>query len=588
LAGWAECVAGTDRQVGTRLELPMRNPRSVVVALAVALGAACLIAAAPAHAGPSPAAKCQAAKLKAAGKGCECRNAAAAKAVLSGLPADFTKCAAKLSDAFAKAEAKGGCPATGEGGTVDGRLVTLVGDLSTALQTGTATGAGVKCAAEKLKAAGKKCGCVHKLQATAATKGTTPDFTVCDTKLDAAYVKAEAKAGGACATIGDADEICDAVKAEFGEIEADIADRDTAFYSALGPYGVGLRTVTYVDSSRPTPPNGVYAGAPDRTLVTDIWYPTAPDPNLAQQQLNAPIAPTGGRFPLIVRAHGFSGLRNDSKYMMRQLASWGYIVVTPDFPLSNLNAPGGPTIDDIGNQAGDLSFLIDTMIAEDANAMSFLHDRVDATRIGAQGHSLGGATVLLATFHPTLRDPRIDATIALSPLACVFVDGFFDTATTPLMIQGGTVDMITEYTSNDLNPFAFVQAPKYLVTYDGGTHLGFSDRLLFGPSENGDDAIGCSIFVGPGDPRPVPFSSDLPSDFLGGLAVGIDPSGAVCGPLCPLPPPSYMLHARQNTLAKAASISFFEAKLRGSISGHRMITGRIDTDNADTTLLFAE
>jgi hypothetical protein len=32
-------------------------------------------------------------------------------------------------------------------------------------------------------------------------------------------------------------------------------------------------TVTLVDSSRPTPPNGSYAGAPDRTLVTDIWYP---------------------------------------------------------------------------------------------------------------------------------------------------------------------------------------------------------------------------------------------------------------------------------------------------------------------------
>ena len=84
------------------------------------------------------------------------------------------------------------------------------------------------------------------------------------------------------------------------------------------------------------------------------------------------------------------------------------------------------------------------------------------------------------------------------------------------------------------------------------------------------------------------FSSDLPSDFLGGPAAGTDPSGAACGPLCALPPPAFMLHARQNTLAKAASVAFFEAKLRGLVSGHRMITGRIDTDNSDTTLQFSE
>ena len=29
------------------------------------------------------------------------------------------------------------------------------------------------------------------------------------------------------------------------------------------------------------------------------------------------------------------------------------VVVAPDFPLSNLSAPGGPTLVDIGNQAGD-------------------------------------------------------------------------------------------------------------------------------------------------------------------------------------------------------------------------------------------
>ncbi|MCC6765951.1 MAG: alpha/beta fold hydrolase [Deltaproteobacteria bacterium] len=552
----------------------------------LALCAVSVVGAGIAAAGPSPARKCQAAKLKAAGKACECRHAVAAKALASGATPDFTKCAGKLADAFAKAEAKGSCPATGEDATVDGRLVDLVTDLSTSLQASGATGDAAACVAAKLKAAGKECACLQKVQATATLKGMTPDFSTCDAKLAAAYGKAETKGAGACPTSGDGGTVGDDVRASCAEVEADVADRDTSTYSQPGPYGVGVRTVTLIDTLRATPPNGSYAGAPERTLVTEIWYPAAP--NGVNEASNVAIAPNGGAFPLIVRAHGFSGLRRDSTYIVRQLASWGYVVVAPDFPLSNLSAPGGPTLADIGNQAGDVSFLIDHFLAENANGTSFLFERIDASRIGAIGHSLGGATVLLATYHATLRDPRIDAAVALSPLGCMFLDGFFDASTAPLLIEGGTVDMITRYASNHLQPYGFVNAPKYLMTFDGGTHLGFSDRLLFNQNENGDDAVGCSIFVGPGDPRPVTFEANLPPDFLGGPALGIDPSGSLCEPICPLPPPSFMLHGRQNALAKAGSVAFFEAKLRGSVSGGRMITGRIDADNADLSLAYEE
>jgi len=560
----------------------MRVSRIVLLALvaATALGRS-----ATADASASPALKCRTAELKAAGKACDCRHGVTAKALLGGGTPDFTKCAGKLTDAFTKAEAKGGCPASGEESTVDGRLVSLVSDLSTALQASGATGDAAKCVAAKLKAAGKKCACVHKAWATAAQKGSTPDFASCEAKLTTAYGKAEAN--GACPTIGDAETICDDVEASAGEVEADTANRDTTTYAALGPYGPGVQTVTLVDSSRPTPANGSYPGAPDRTLVTDIWYPVQSN-GVDEGQPYAPIIPTGGPFPLIVRAHGFSAFRNDSRYLMRQLASWGYVVVAPDFPLSNLNAPGGPTVADVGNQAGDLSFLIDHFTAENANPASFLFGRVDTDHVGAIGHSLGGATVLLATYHPTLRDARIKATVALSPLGCVFLDGFFDTSTVPLMIEGGTADLITQYQSNHLTPYGYVNAPKYLLTFDGGTHLGFADRLGYPADAHGDDALGCSIFVPPGGSRPVTFEANLPPDFLGGPADGIDPSGSMCQPICPYPPPSWMVVARQNALAKAASISFFEAKLRGSVSGERMITGRLDTDNADLSLMYEE
>jgi dienelactone hydrolase len=540
------------------------------------------------QAGATPAQKCESSKLKGAGKACDCRFHVASKALRSGDTPDFTKCQNNLFNVFAKANDKGGCPINSETPTVNNRLIALVSDVSTALQAGTAMGdAAIRCAADKLKAAGKKCACIHKAQATATQKSITPDFSKCEAKFDLAYAKAEAKADGACPTIGDADAICDAVDADLAEIEADIADRDTAMFAELGPYGVGLRTVTWVDESRPTMANGNYPGAPDRTLNVSIWYPANPGQPVAIVT-DAPLASTGGPFPLILRAHGFSGFRGDSIYLVRHLASRGYVVVAPDFPLSTLGAPGGPTLGDVGEQARDLSFLIDTYTAENANPMSFLSGRLDLDRIGAIGHSLGGATVLLATYHGTLKDPRIDATVALSPLACVFLDGFFDSSTVPLMIQGGTFDQITPYTSNQLDPYGIVNAPRYLFTLNAGLHLGFSDRLLFAPTENGDEEVGCPLFLDEGDPRPMTIDPGLPPDYLGGPAAYVDPSGSQCEPICPLPTPGHMLHARQNALAKAGALAFFESKLLGSVSAGRLITGRLDTDNADATLAFEE
>ena len=100
----AGCDAG--RSAGpiphlAELEIPMRNPR--IVALALFVSAVALASASPADAGPTNSAKCQAAKLKAAGKDCGCRHAVAAKALTSGAIPDYTKCTAKLTAAFTKA-----------------------------------------------------------------------------------------------------------------------------------------------------------------------------------------------------------------------------------------------------------------------------------------------------------------------------------------------------------------------------------------------------------------------------------------------------------------------------------------------------
>lgn len=47
--------------------------------------------------------------------------------------------------------------------------------------------------------------------------------------------------------------------------------------AARGPFAVGVTTRTIVDATRPTQANGDFAGAPDRTLTVDIWYPATGD-----------------------------------------------------------------------------------------------------------------------------------------------------------------------------------------------------------------------------------------------------------------------------------------------------------------------
>ena len=72
--------------------------------------------------------------------------------------------------------------------------------------------------------------------------------------------------------------------------------------ASRGPYGVGVTTLEFVDETRPTAPNGDYAGAPTRTFPTEVWYPAAA--STEQEVVDAPLERSGGPYPLIVFAHG--------------------------------------------------------------------------------------------------------------------------------------------------------------------------------------------------------------------------------------------------------------------------------------------
>src|SRR5262249_14429214 len=154
------------------------------------------------------------------------------------------------------------------------------------------------------------------------------------------------------------------------------------------------KTLHFVDDTRPTPPNGSFAGTAYRTLAVEVWYPSAMPPAPTAVR-NAALDASGTRYPLILHGHALQDTRLGEAYLTAHLASRGYIVAAVDFPLGKLGAPGGATAADVGNQPGDLRAVLDHLLAGDGG----FADAIDAERIGASGLSLGGGTVLLLTYH---------------------------------------------------------------------------------------------------------------------------------------------------------------------------------------------
>jgi len=340
--------------------------------------------------------------------------------------------------------------------------------------------------------------------------------------------------------------------------------RTTADFTSPGPFSVGSSTYTFVDASRPTAPNGDFPGAPDRTLVTEVWYPAT----IAGR--DTPVDTSAGPYPIVVHSHGFLDNRVGEIYVGEHLASHGYIVAATDYPLSNGAAPGGATITDIHNQPADASYVINQTLA-------LFGPDADADRIGASGLSLGGLTTHLLTFHADLRDPRIDAAIAMAGPACMFTGKFFKTSTAARLILHGNSDLIVPFKKNGKRAFRGGKGRRHLVELDVGSHTGFTAFAPFFDPEVHYDAIGCDAVLGSIDTDEGGFTG------LGGKEVGVNTNPRRCPLACPdgIPPFPSMLADRHIELTRASVLAFFEAYLRDDLAANCFIGKPMDAENAD-------
>jgi predicted dienelactone hydrolase len=262
--------------------------------------------------------------------------------------------------------------------------------------------------------------------------------------------------------------------------------------SERGPFAVGVSTLTLVDESRTTDANGSYPGADSRTLVTEVWYPAEGRTEPAEIR-DAPLDLSQAPYPLIVFGHGYTGVRRQSVSYTAHLASHGYIVISPDYPLSNGLAPGGPRAGDVLNQPGDVSFLIDSFLGFADEPGNTFEGAIDETAIGLTGHSLGGLTTILATFGP-LADPRVKAALPLAPVSCLVGSETYEGSDTPLLAVSGSDDQVVAFESAR-QAYDAANPPKYLLTLVGGNHMRFADADMGDPSPGALASSGGETFL---------------------------------------------------------------------------------------------
>jgi predicted dienelactone hydrolase len=340
-----------------------------------------------------------------------------------------------------------------------------------------------------------------------------------------------------------------------------------------GSYRVDSANFTFVDTSRPTPPNRDFKGDSRRTLKARIWYPAREGFSLRARP--RPVA-RGGPYPLIAYSHGFHSSRGEATQMAEHFASHGFITIAADFPLSNWRPPGGkPTLDDLQNQPRDISFLIDRILEKSQTPGDLFHGAVDADRIGAAGISMGGMTTLLTSYHRTLHDPRIRAALSIAGPISMFGPDFFS-RDIPLLQVHGDRDAIVYYEVNARPVLTRAAGRAHLLTIEGASHTGFAHIPMEwfalnivgawvapkGSHRRHTDRLGCGFIadVLPDDARFL--------DALGGVENGmLAPDDTAPCSLSVLSKPA-LKPGKQRRIAIVAGLAFFQAQF-GATAGAR-------------------
>lgn len=266
----------------------------------------------------------------------------------------------------------------------------------------------------------------------------------------------------------------------------------TAAYRDAGPYVAGVTTLDLGDRQvevwYPVDPGDEGAAPQDLYYIRD-WLPEFID-DLLPRDANPPLvtiayrdvpASGGGPFPLVLFAHGFASYRSQSTFLTAHLATWGFVVASPDYLERGLAAQLGqpPTV-----VRGDVELgrtTVDLLKSESARAGGLLAGIVDAERIAITGHSAGGGSSIrfggepdVVTYIPQSAGVRSGQSIELPDRPSLWITGAIDGVAALEGVEAA---------------YQAATPPKRLVVIDDAGHLAPSDLCAIGASGGGVIAI---------------------------------------------------------------------------------------------------
>jgi predicted dienelactone hydrolase len=272
-----------------------------------------------------------------------------------------------------------------------------------------------------------------------------------------------------------------------------------------GPHPVGLSSVKYVDPTRQD-----WDDSGPRPLATAVWYP-APEGtqesdwtvevfNAGRNAMGAPMAALPAKLPLVVLSHGTGGSAAGMAWLAETLAANGYLVAAVNHH-GNTGFEGSARLEGFivwWDRPRDLSVLIDRLLADPR-----FGPRIDASRIGVAGFSIGGYTAL-ATVGARLSESRHRAFCAANPTSplCVL----------PPEARSSAADLQKLFDTNERVKTALTHAGD--SQRDPRVKAAFAIAPVMGPAMTDDSLahidVPVRIVVGSADDQAVPAVNGIP------------------------------------------------------------------------------
>mgnify|MGYP000330218570 CR=1 FL=1 len=215
--------------------------------------------------------------------------------------------------------------------------------------------------------------------------------------------------------------------------------------SNQGPYQAGWTSVTL--------------NRDGRNFNAIIYYPSFVEGSEAQ------IDTIHGPYQTIAFGHGF--FMQNSYYIshFKHLASYGFVIIAPQFPDNNHLQLGF-----------DLIHCVNFIKAQNRNSNSRFYNLIDTLKAGLSGHSMGGGASLLAAAN--------DSSITVAaPLAAAetnpSVINVMNQIKGIVFLIAAQNDGITPVNTNQLPMFNNANPVKALVSIKGANHTKFMDTRIW-------------------------------------------------------------------------------------------------------------